>query len=177
MESQIVGLNGQPLEVEDDTNEVVSNFENDVADMKEAANSEMDPLSMLMNEQLQALTKLAKLTVGPIMSRGDLAQATRQLFRSVSAQFRVISLLLSDVNQLVKQSESLQFNTFMAGNTIAALSQLLLEKNLITKEEMDAKWKDVMAKAREDMQKTKGPAEPICDCACDGEGCDECSKA
>jgi hypothetical protein len=174
-DAEVVDMNGRPIETS-------ANAEDSVHAEPEDANPvdpKMSPVQALMFEEQKIHAKLAKIVNEPQLSRGDLAYGVKLLFRAHMLSRTFVGLLLQDMQGLVEQTEGAQFNNFMLGNQVAMILGLMLDKGLVKKEDMDAKWKEVMDKAKADMQASQAgpPAETCNPDTCTTGCCDSCTGA
>ena len=173
MDSKIVGLNGRPIDEEkvlvDALGNTVSSEETNSLPMPET-----DPITEARMQFQTVMTRLVgKFSDKKAMSRGDLAEATKLLTQANHLNFIILSMAMQDVIALIGQLEEQKMTSYVIGNQIAALLQLLMEKEVFTKEEMNVKWKEVAEKAKEDILKARKEQKENC---CDCEECNECGK-
>lgn len=157
MSSMIVGLDGRSLDEEKHIvdpmgREVCTTASNEVPppDPNQASPTS-PPIDAVTQARMQFQNVMGALMHkcgSKTMSRGDLAETSRLLAQANHLNFQILSMAMSDVVSLIHQFEEQKFTAFMLGNQIATTLELLLEKGMFTKEELDAKWKQVAERAK-----------------------------
>lgn len=160
MSSPIIGLNGRPL---DEEKRIVDPLGREVSTTADLTPDPEAPAPITPTAPVDAITQ-ARIQFKNVMSslvqkcgkknmdRGDLASASRLLAQANHLNFEMLSMAMSDVVALIQQFEEQKFTTFMMGNQIATTLELLIDKGVFSKEELDAKWKEVAQKAQEQIR-------------------------
>jgi len=114
----------------------------------------INPLEELKKTQKTAAEGLQKILQKYPLSKKDVAIALRQFAVLHGCLERYLNLLVQDFFRLVQGIEEDKHNLFILANQVATLNTVLLEKNVISQDEMQNAYIKCMEESKRTIQET-----------------------